>query len=67
MSKKNYEAFANMLASHENNGNLPDGEGGVWNKGYEYARLDIGRSIAAVLTLDNPNFDAVRFYEAAKL
>lgn len=66
MSHKDYQAFAAMLASHgaADTGGVEDED---YNTGYEAARLDIGRSLAAILRLDNPRFDAARFFDAAKL
>ena len=66
MTRKDYEAFAAMLVSHSYVADNPV-QGSEIGAGYEDARLDIGRSIAAILKLDNPRFDAVKFYEAAKL
>jgi hypothetical protein len=64
--QEEYVKFATMLASHGDY--LTDDDTPIeWSEGYEAARLDIGRSLAAILRLDNPNFDANRFYEAAKL
>ncbi len=70
MTRKHFRALAAMLASH---GTVPtpreweDDDPEAWQSGYEAARQDIGRSIAAVCRLDNPNFDAGRFFDAAKL
>ena len=66
MSRKDYIAIANMLASHTA-GAGDQGNPVEWNEGYEAARLDIGRSIASILRAENPRFDAVSFFEAAKL
>ena len=63
MTRKDYEHFANMLASHVRLA----GDDPSYEDGCEDTRMDIGRSIAAILKLENPNFDAVKFYEAAKL
>jgi len=66
VSRKDYVRFTEMLASH--------GDYRAWSKespqfvrGYEAARQDIGRSVAALLKLENPRFDPVRFFEAAQL
>jgi hypothetical protein len=65
MTRKDFIAFANMLASHE--GFEGYGESEDFSRGYEAARQDIGRSVAAVCRTSNDNFDAVKFYDAAKL
>jgi hypothetical protein len=70
MSRKDYVQFANSLASHVSPPTpreWEDDDYEAWQAGYEAARMDIGSSVAAILALDNPNFDANRFYEAAKL
>ena len=66
MSRKDYVKMATMLASHGFSTGC-DREPDAWDEGYEAARMDIGRSLAAILRLDNPSFDANRFYKAAKL
>lgn len=65
MPRKDYEKFAAMLASHDPRGRQWDAA--EYEAGYEAARQDIGRSLAAMLRLDDERFDAARFYEAAKL
>jgi hypothetical protein len=70
MTRKHFIAFANALASHQDvapSRDWEDHEHEAWEAGYETARQDIGRSIAAILRLENDRFDAARFFAAAKL
>jgi len=67
-TEKDHESFAAMLMSHRGTGvNTAGSMGTDWCDGYEAARLDIGRSIAAILRNRHERFDAEGFYAAAKL
>lgn len=60
--------FAEMLASSKVEPRIDtDHDDIVHADGREEARQDIGRSVAAVLRLENPEFDAPVFYERAGL
>ena len=70
MTRKHFIEFANALKSHADYRETLTPERGYdpeFRLGYEAARADIGRSIASICRVHNENFDAVKFFEAAKL
>ena len=53
MTKKHYEAIANIIASQYENANMND-----------YGRYRMAYELASYFTIDNPKFDRARFLQA---